>query len=133
MTGPLDDATASRLYGAGAEKMEEVYDGRVPVLPEGFMDFNDVMMRTLFAQVWTRANLEMRDRRLLLLGVIAAMGERDTFVIQCRAALDHGELDPDQLRECLIMLAPYAGYPRVAGLIMPLEETIAEWEADQTT
>ena len=28
----------------------------------------------------------------------------------------------------LIMLAPYAGYPRVAGLLFPVEEAIKEWE-----
>ena len=131
MTGPLDDETASALFDHGAETMRSVYNDRVPVLPEGFIPFNDVMMRTLFSQVWTRGELEMRDRRLLLLGVIATMGEVDTFKIQVRAALDNGELTPDQIRECLIMLAPYAGYPRAAGLLMPSEEVINEWQADQ--
>lgn len=128
---PMDADAASALWEAGAEKMREVYDGRVPVMPEGSMPFNDVMLRTLFSQVWTRPQLEMRDRRLLLIGVIAAMGERDTFRIQCRAALDRDELTPEQLRETLIMLAPYAGYPRVAGLVLPVEEVIAEWEKDR--
>lgn len=127
----MDDAAASALWEAGAEKMREVYDGRVPVMPEGSMPFNDVMLRTLFAQVWDRPQLEMRDRRLLLIGVIAAMGERDTFRIQCRAALDNGELTPEELRETLIMLAPYAGYPRVAGLVLPVEEVIGEWQREQ--
>lgn len=128
---PMDADAASALWEAGADKMREVYDGRVPVMPEGSMPFNDVMLRTLFSQVWTRPQLEMRDRRLLLIGVIAAMGERDTFRIQCRAALDRDELTPEQLRETLIMLAPYAGYPRVAGLVLPVEEVIAEWEKDR--
>ena len=128
---PMDADAASALWEAGADKMREVYDGRVPVMPEGSMPFNDVMLRTLFSQVWTRPQLEMRDRRLLLIGVIAAMGERDTFRIQCRAALDRDELTPEQLRETLIMLAPYAGYPRVAGLVLPVEEVIAEREKDR--
>jgi len=119
------------LWEQGADKMREVYHQRVPVMPEGMIPFSDVMLRTLFAQVWTRPELEMRDRRLLLMGVIAAMGERDTFSIQARAALDNGELTPAQLRETLIMLAPYAGYPRVAGLLMPVEEVIAAWEKEQ--
>ncbi len=126
---PTDESVD--LWEVGAEKMREVYNGRVPVLPEGMIPFNDVMLRTLFSQVWTRPELDMRDRRLLLIGVIAGMGERDTFRIQCRAALDHGELTPDQLREVLIMLAPYAGYPRVAGLVLPVEEVIAEWQQDR--
>ena len=130
MAEPLDDETATQLFELGSEKMREVYHDRVPVLPEGMIPFNDVMQRTLFSQVWTRPELEMRDRRLLLMGVIATMGEADTFKIQVRAALDNGELTPDQVRETLITLAPYAGYPRAAGLLMPVEEVIAEWEAD---
>jgi len=61
------------------------------------------------------------------------MGEGDTFSIQARAALDNGELTPAQLRETLIMLAPYAGYPRVAGLLMPVEQVIADWEKEHAT
>ena len=50
--------------------------------------------------------------------------------MQCRAALDLGELEPDQLREVLVMMAPYAGYPRVAGLLGPVEEAINQWSTD---
>ena len=35
-----------------------------------------------------------------------------------------------ELRETLIMLAPYAGYPNVAPLIMACEEVISTWEKD---
>ena len=36
-------------------------------------------LEQLFAEVWTRDVLSLRDRRMLLLGAIAALGERDTF------------------------------------------------------
>lgn len=90
------------------------------------MPFYDVMMRSLFAEVWDREVMSIRDRRLLLLGVIAAQGQVDIFVIQARAALKRGELSAEELRECLIMLAPYAGYPNIAALLMPVEEVIDE-------
>lgn len=131
MSESIDEATATRLWQLGAATMHDVYDGRVPVVPEGAIAFSDVMMRTLFAQVWGRPGLELRDRRLLLLGVIAVIGDPRTFKIQCRAALDLEELTPDQLREVLVMLAPYAGYPRVAGLLAPAEEAIHEWSTDR--
>ena len=60
------------------------------------------------------------------MGVIAALGEGDTFGIQVRSALKNEELTPTQCRELLIHLAPYAGYPRVAGLLGPVEKAIAE-------
>ena len=43
------------------------------------MAFSDLMLESLFAEVWTREELSMRDRRLILFGAIGALGERDTF------------------------------------------------------
>lgn len=113
-------------FERGAAMIQEVYSGIVPNIPKGTMAFNDVMAETIFAKVWTREGLSIRDRRLLLLGVIAAQGQTDTWSIQARAALKRKELTPDELRETLIMLAPYAGYPNVAPLLMKAEEAIAE-------
>lgn len=122
-----EDAPA---YERGVEMIREVYAGNVIDMPEGAMPFNDVMMRSLFAEVWDRDVLSIDSRRLLIMGVIAARGQADTWRIQARAALDRGELTPDELRETLVMLAPYAGYPVVAPLIMPTEEAINEWRRD---
>ncbi len=120
---PGDDDSRS-AYARGLDKITEVYAGDVATIPEGTMAFYDVMLRSLFAEVWDRELLTIRDRRLLLIGSIATHGQADTFVVQARAALKRDELTPDELRECLIMLAPYSGYPKVAGLVAPLEEVI---------
>jgi 4-carboxymuconolactone decarboxylase len=98
-------------------------------LPEGQNAFFDIMLEQLFGEVWTRSELPQRDRRLLTMGVIAALGEATTFGIQVRSALKNGEFTPTQIREILIHLAPYAGYPRTAGLIGVTEKTIAETQA----
>jgi 4-carboxymuconolactone decarboxylase len=117
-------------YERGRETMRDVYAGDMVDLPKGTMAFSDVMMESLFDQVWGRDILDVRSRRLLLMGVIASNGQVDTWKIQARAALRHGELSPDELRETLIMLAPYAGYPNVSGLVVPCEEVIGRWIAD---
>ena len=90
------------------------------------MDFFDLMIEQLFGEVWTRPQLSQRDRRLLIMGVIAALGERDTFGIQVRSALKNGELTPEQARETLIQLTQYVGYPRAAGLLAVVEKAIQE-------
>ena len=111
----------------GQEMLKKVYAGDVVTAPRGMMPFSDIMLEQLFAEVWTREDiLPMRDRRLLMLGSICAMGESMTFRIQMKAALKNGELEPDQAREVLIHLAQYAGYPRVASLVGVVEEVIAE-------
>lgn len=109
----------------GIEMLEKVYAGDVVLPPEGYA-FTDVMIEQVFAEVWSRDVLSIRDRRLLLFGIIAEKGEAMTFGIQAKAALKNGELTPDELRELLLMIAQYAGYPRAASLIGVVEQKIAE-------
>lgn len=123
-------ADEQSAFERGRAKMRQVYAGDVVDLPEGTIPFNDVMLSTLFAEVWSRDVLDLRSRRLLLMGVIAANGHVDTWKIQARAALRNRELSPEELRETLIMLAPYAGYPNVSSLVAATEEVIGAWIAD---
>ena len=111
----------------GEEKIKEVYAGDVVVPPEGYA-FTDIMLETLFAEIWTRDTLSMRDKRILLLGMIAAQGEADTFKIQVKASLKRGETTPEDIRELHLFIAQYCGYPRAAALIGPMETAIAEAE-----
>jgi len=115
----------------GAEMLKEVYAGDVVVPPPGNA-FADVMLEQLFAEIWTREELEIRERRLLIMGIIAEKGEANTFGIQAKSALKRGELTPAQLREALLMIAQYAGYPRAAGLIGVVEKAIAEVEKERS-
>jgi len=110
----------------GLQKFNEVYGGTLPAPPAGTLDFFDLMLEQLFGEVWTRPALSQRDRRLLVMGAIVALGEREAFAIQVRSALQNGELTAEQCREVVIQLTQYAGYPRVAGLVSVVEGIIAE-------
>jgi 4-carboxymuconolactone decarboxylase len=114
----------------GAEMLAKVYAGDVKAPPAGQSAFVDLMLEQVFAEMWTREELSIRDRRLILLGIIGALGEKDTFQIQVRSALKNRELTPAQVREVLITLANYAGYPRAAGVIGVTEQAIAAFEKD---
>ncbi|MEE4661308.1 MAG: carboxymuconolactone decarboxylase family protein [Halieaceae bacterium] len=114
----------------GRKMLEEVYAGDVVTPTEGNMPFIDIMLEQLFAELWTRDTLSMRDKRILLMGIIAEKGEATTFKIQAKASLKRGEITPEELREMLLFIAPYAGYPRAASLIGPIEEAIAEVAAE---
>ena len=70
----------------GEDAILDVYAGDVIVPGEGYA-FTDIMLETLFAEVWTRDTLSMRDKRILLLGMLAAQGQPDTFKIQVKAAV----------------------------------------------
>ena len=111
----------------GEKTMADVYAGDVVAPPEGYA-FTDIMLKQLFAELWTRDTLSMRDKRILILGIIAEKGEAATFKIQVKAALKRGEMNAAEARELLLFIAQYAGYPRAASMLGPVEEAIAEFE-----
>ena len=113
----------------GEETIKRVYAGDVIVPPEGYL-FTDVMLSQVFADQWNRDATSMRDKRILLLGMIAAQGETMTFKIQAKAGIKNGEFTGEELRELHLFIAQYCGYPRAAGMLGPMEEAIAEAEKD---
>lgn len=113
----------------GEQMITEVYAGDVVVPPEGYA-FTDIMLETLFAELWTRDTLSMRDKRILLLGMIAAQGEGMTFKVQTKAGIKNGELSAEDLRELHLFIAQYCGYPKAASMLGPMEEGIAEAQKD---
>jgi 4-carboxymuconolactone decarboxylase len=80
----------------------------------------------LFGRIWTRPGLSMRDKRLMTLTVVTAVGEKDLAEIQVNAALHNGELTEDELREMAIFITHYVGFPRGSGLNAVVEKVIAK-------
>ena len=70
--------------------------------------------------------LSDRDRRLLLIGLLAGQGAADVLGIQVPAAHANGELDDEALREIVVFLSHYAGWPQGARLNSVVEDTIAK-------
>jgi 4-carboxymuconolactone decarboxylase len=106
----------------GLLKMEQVYGFD---MTDGEGDFFGYTADHLFADVWERPGLSDRDRRLLLIGLLAGQGAADVLGIQIPAAYANGELDDDAMREIVIFLCHYAGWPNGARINSIVEETIA--------
>ncbi len=106
----------------GLERMEQVYGFD---LTDGEGDFFGYTADHLFADIWSRPGLSDRDRRLLLIGMLAGTGAQDVLSIQVPAALSSGDLDAEALREIVVFLCHYAGWPNGARLNSLVEETIA--------
>jgi len=107
----------------GLETMGKVYGWDVQ---DGDGDFFGITVEHLFAEVWTREGLTFRERRLLLIGLLVGRGLDDVLGIQLEAALGNGELEPDTLREIVIFLTHYAGWPQGAKLNSQVETLIAK-------
>ena len=98
----------SERYRKGAETYAEVYPGSASDDPS---DFETVAMENLFAEIWQRPGLSTRDRRLLILGIVAAQGNETILKLQFRSGLDKGDLTRTDLTEIPIFLSQYAGFP----------------------
>lgn len=121
MTGKFDDLPETRRRGL--EKMEEVYGFE---MTDGVGDFFRYTADHLFADIWNRPGLSNRDRRLLLIGLLAGSGGQDVLTIQIPAAHAAGELDDDALREITILMCHYAGWPMGSRINAIVEDTIAK-------
>ena len=109
----------------GLEMMKRVYGWEVQDGPGEFFRYT---VDHLFADVWSRPGLDIRDRRLLLLGLLAAQGMDDVAEIQVTAALNNGELNGDELREIAVFLTHYAGWPLGSKLSMMVEKVVGKYE-----
>ena len=93
----------------GLAKMNEVYGWEMPNV-EGDPYF-DLTVDHLFANIWTRPGLSMREKRMMTLTVVTAVGNADLAEIQANAALANGELTVDELKEMAVFLTHYLGFP----------------------
>jgi 4-carboxymuconolactone decarboxylase len=110
----------------GLEWMRTVYGWDVPTV-EG--DFVELTVDHLFGEVWAREGLSVRDRRLLLLGLLVGSGGLDDVIgLQLDSALAQGDLSDDDLREIVVFLTHYAGWPKGAKLNSAVEDRLARRE-----
>ena len=116
--GELSDARAK-----GLEMMNRVYGWTMPNVPG---DFFGITADHVFGEIWSRPGLTIEQRRLLLIGALAALGKTDVLDIQLDSAYRLDELDETALREIVIFLAHYLGWPVAAGLNSQVEKLIAK-------
>ena len=109
---------------AGMEKMREVYNFNVdPDAVPG--DFVAYTVDHLFGDVWSRPALDIVQRRLMTIGVLAALGKTDLLDVQFQSALDKEELTEEQVREVVVHLTHYIGWPLATGVNEAAERVIA--------
>ena len=117
-----DEPTMNEARRRGLAKMTEVYGWEVS---DGDGDFFGYTVEHLFGEIWQRPGLTIRDRRLLLIGMLVGSGQEDVLDIQIPAAMGNVELDDEALREIVILVAHYAGWPRAARMNNQVEAIIA--------
>ncbi|MFN8625925.1 MAG: carboxymuconolactone decarboxylase family protein [Candidatus Binatia bacterium] len=110
----------------GKAMFDAVYGGVLPTPSDSDLPFQNLMLDNLFADIWSREAMSIRDRRLIVIGVIAATADASLIEIQLKAALAKGELQREQLREIPVILTQYIGYPRTVPVMYAVEKVLAE-------
>ena len=74
-------------------------------------DFQAMITRYAWNEVWGRPGLDHRTRRLLVIAITTALGRWEEFRLHVRAGLEQGGFTQDELKEVLMQSAIYAGVP----------------------
>jgi 4-carboxymuconolactone decarboxylase len=90
-------------------------------------DFQELITRYAWGNVWTRPGLDHRTRRLLVLAITSSLGRWEEFRLHLRAGLQHG-LEPADVKEVLLQAAVYAGVPAANTAFTIAKELIEEME-----
>lgn len=74
-------------------------------------DFQAMITRIAWHEIWGRSGLDERTRRLLVVAITCALGRWEEFNLHVRMGLQQGGFTRDELREVLMQAAIYAGVP----------------------
>ncbi len=74
-------------------------------------DFQDLITRYAWSEIWTRQHFDERTRRVLVIGTMVALGQWDEFRLHVRAALSEGGFSPDDIKDIVLQQAIYCGVP----------------------
>ena len=74
-------------------------------------EFQDMITRNVWAEIWTRPHYDERTRRVLVIGTMMALGKWDEFRLHVRAALTEGGFSVDDIKEIILQQTVYCGAP----------------------
>jgi 3-oxoadipate enol-lactonase / 4-carboxymuconolactone decarboxylase len=111
----LPVTTERDRYDAGLERRKEALgrgyvESRLKGVNAFNQEFQSLITRYAWGEIWTRHVLDDRTRRLIVLGMMLALARFDEFQMHVRSGLE-AELSLDELKEVLLLSAVYAGVP----------------------
>jgi len=89
-------------------------------------EFQDLITRYAWGEIWTRPGLDQRTRRILVLGTLVALGRFEEFRMHARAALSEGGFSETDLKEIVLQQAIYCGVPAANTAFEILREIVKQ-------
>jgi 4-carboxymuconolactone decarboxylase/3-oxoadipate enol-lactonase/4-carboxymuconolactone decarboxylase len=113
-----DTGTAIRREVLGNAHVDQAVAQTTPLTA----DFQDLLTRYAWGEIWSRPGLDIRTRRILVIGTLIALGRFDEFRMHARAALAEGGFSLDDLKEIVLQQAIYCGVPAANTAFQILQE-----------
>ena len=89
---------------------DEHVDAAIERTTDFTADFQDLITRYAWGEIWTRPGLDRKTRSCITLTALVALGKVDELEMHVRAALRNG-LTQDEIKEVLLQCAIYCGVP----------------------
>jgi 4-carboxymuconolactone decarboxylase len=88
-------------------------------------DFQTFITEGAWGSVWSRPGLTKRERSMLTLALLAALGHEEEFAMHVRATANTGATAED-IKELLLHVAVYAGVPAANSAIRIAKEELSK-------
>ena len=88
-------------------------------------DFQDLITRYAWGEIWTRPGLPQHTRSLLTIGLMVALNRGEELRLHLRAAKNNG-VTAEEIREVLLHCAIYCGVPAANAAFHAAREILAE-------
>ena len=90
-------------------------------------EFQDLITRYAWGEIWTRPGLPRHSRSLITLALMIALNRADEFRLHVRAAFNNG-VTQDEIKEVILQCAIYAGVPAANSAFHHAAEVFAQME-----
>jgi 4-carboxymuconolactone decarboxylase len=90
-------------------------------------DFQDLITRYAWGEIWTRPGLTRHTRSLITVAMMIALNRAEEFRLHVRAASNNG-VTRDEIKEVLMQAAIYCGVPAANNAFHLAEEVFAEMD-----
>ncbi len=91
-------------------------------------DFQDLITRYAWGEIWTRPGLDRKTRSCITLTALVALGHLEELKLHVRAALRNG-LTQDEIKEVLLQSAIYCGVPAANAAFATAQSVLADLDA----
>ncbi|MFC4275180.1 4-carboxymuconolactone decarboxylase [Achromobacter aloeverae] len=134
MTAPQND---TQRYEAGLQVRREVLgaqhvDRSLQRLTPVNEEFQNLITRYAWGEIWTREGLPRHTRSLLTIGLMVALNRGEELKLHLRAARNNG-VTREEIKEVLLQTAIYCGVPAANSAFHAAEEIFAAQDAQDTS